>query len=183
MAVLLAASGARAEPARPPTLAEELGAAYESMDTVSCEIRKTTSAGGQTVRMLSRVFYRRPDHVHVDSAAPVKRRIIADGSALYYHEEGRPLGFSRPIAELDGPFLDSLRNIPATPMEHLRKLKGLPEQELPPSPDCPFRRAYQAERRFVVLSCDAQKHLTRLEFFTAPDMAVRTAEYTYEQYA
>ena len=66
--------------AEEPTLAERLCDRYEAIETITCAIRKTTRSPESTVRMLSRVHYRRPDHIHVENVSPVKRRIIADGN-------------------------------------------------------------------------------------------------------
>lgn len=162
-----------------PTLVERLCAEYERIETITCEIRKTTVGGGRTVRMLSRVFYKKPDHIHVDNVAPAKRRIIADGKKFYYHEQGVSRGFSRPIAELTEEWLVSLRNIPGTPMEHLLRLKGTPETPLPATEEFPLRRGYQTEKLFVVLSCDNDGKLVRIEFFKSPEMKEKTAQYDY----
>lgn len=168
--------------ANEPTLAQRLCAGFENIKTVTCEIRKTTTAGGKTVRMLSRVFYKKPDHIHVENVAPVKRRIIADGEKLYYHEEGLPHGFSRPIPELTEKWLSSLRNVPGTPMEHLLKLKQTAETSLPGTPELPLRKAYQTGKVFVVLSCDTEGRLTQIEFFKSPEMKEKTAQYEYSAF-
>ena len=166
-----------------PTLVERLCAEYERIETITCEIRKTTVGGGRTVRMLSRVFYKKPDHIHVDNVAPAKRRIIADGKKFYYHEQGVPRGFSRPIAELTEEWLSSLRNIPGTPMEHLLKLKAIQKEiSLPGTKEFPLRKGYQAEKVFVVLSCDMEKRLIRIEFFDSAEMKEKTGQYDYSAF-
>jgi outer membrane lipoprotein-sorting protein len=178
-AMLVALPDARSDD---QTLAQKLCSAYESIETVSCLIRKTTETPGTNIIMLSRVFYKKPDHIHVENVAPAKRRIIADGSKLYYHEEGVPRGFSRPIPELPPDWLVTLRNIPGTPMEHLLKLRNLKETAMPAEPDLPTRRSYQAERVFVILSCDAESRPTKIEFFKSSDMKEKVAQYTYSMF-
>ena len=133
------------------TVAERLLASYTAIETLSCDFRKDIESPAGNVRRLSRIFFQRPDHLHVDNVSPVKRRIVADGTALYSYIEGDPRGFSRPVSELDQDWLASLRNIPGTAIEHLVRLAGLPEQELYATEDFPVRRGYQAEKVYVVL--------------------------------
>jgi hypothetical protein len=161
------------------TLAQKLCAEYGRLDSVSCEILKTTSADGKSIKWLSRVFYQKGDRIHVENVAPAKRRIIADGKVLYYYAEGDRRGYSKPIPELPAEWLASLHNVPGTPMEHLLKLKDIPETVLEGTTDLPVRRGYQAPKVFVVLSCDKDGKLTRIEFYSAADMQKKTAEYEY----
>ncbi|MDD4869978.1 MAG: hypothetical protein PHR77_05410 [Kiritimatiellae bacterium] len=164
------------------TLAKQLYATYENIETVSCQIRKTTEAGGSSVTLLSRVYYKRPDHIHVENVSPAKRRIIADGKKLFYHEENVSRGFSRPITELEPDWLSHLRSIPGTPMEHLYKLKDLSETSLPGTSDFPVRKSYQASKVFVVLSCDANGRAVQIEFFKSSDMKEKTAQFKYSDF-
>jgi len=169
------------EPSAPdePHLARELCRAYRAVETVYCEIRKVTAVEGRTpVRMLSCVTYRRPDRIHVENAAPVRRRIIADGQTLYYYEQGLPRGFSRPISKLDPEWLAMLRTVPGTPMEHLQRLQDLPETRLPAA-DFPLRALYRATNTVVVLSCDDQKRPVRIEYFASEQMTNRLADCRY----
>lgn len=164
------------------TVAAKLFAAYEYIETISCQIRKTTDGSGSSVTMLSRVFYKKPDHIHVENVSPSKRRIIADGKKLFYHEETVARGFSKPISELEPQWLAHLRNIPGTPMEHLRKLIDIQENELPATPEFPVRKSYQAPKVFVVLSCDTNGCPVQFEFFKAPDMKEKTAQVNYSSF-
>ena len=109
------------------TLAQRLCSNYSQIKTISCEIRKTTKGKGQTLRILSRVHYKFPNHIHVENVSPVKRRIIADGKDLYYYQERNSRGFSKPIDELSETWLTPLRNIPGTALEHLIPLCGIEE--------------------------------------------------------
>jgi len=173
---------AAAEGLHPPSLAERLCTVYAQIKSVSCEIRKTTTGGGKTLRMLSRVHYRAPNCLHVDNVSPVKRTIIADGKRLYYHEAGVPRGFSRPIDELSETWLAPLRNIPGTALEHLLPLSGLPETVLPPSEEGYERCAYQAKGVYVVLTADTDNRLHRIDFFRGEDMQERTGAFTFSHF-
>ena len=161
------------------TLAERICASYSQIKTVSCEIRKTTKGGGHTIRLLSRVHYKTPNHIHVDNVTPVKRTIIADGKKLYYYQEGMPRGFSRPISQLSELWLKSLHNIPGTALEHLMPLCGIDETELPSTEPETIRRGYEVKGIYVVLTADIKNRLTRIDFFKTPQMNSKTGEYIY----
>ena len=164
---LLAGAGAAAAMAQPPeTLVESLCRTYDPIRTLSCSIRKDTTGGGETLHWLTRVYFQRPDHIHVENVAPMQRRIIADGRRLCYYEQGLLRGFARPITELDPDWLTVLRTVPGSPLDQLAGLKGVPETPLPATVDHPLRRAYQATNLYVIVSCDAQRRLCRLESFT-----------------
>jgi len=164
------------------SLAERLCSIYSQIQSVSCEIRKTTKGGLRTMRMLSRVHYKTPNHIHVDNVAPVKRTIIADGERLYYHESGVKRGFSRPISELSETWLASLRNIPGTPVEHLLPLCGVPSEALPASNDGHAREAYTRENVYVVVTADAENRLHRVDFYKSPAMQAKTGEYVFSHF-
>lgn len=163
-------------------VAERLCAMYERVQTVSCEIRKTTRSPEGTVRWLSRVLYKRPDRIHVENVTPVRRRILADGRTLYYHQAGQRRGFARPIVRLDSRWLDALRNVPGSPMEHLVHLRGLPELSAQFATSSLPRVAYQTSRHYVVLTCDETGRLAQVEFFDPSDRSRRTAIYEYAEY-
>ena len=165
-----------------PTLAQKLCDQYQNIKTITCEIRKTTKSSKLTTRMLSRVFYKNPDHIHVDIISPLKRTIIADGKNLYHHNEGASKGFSRPISELDETWLASLKNIPGTPMEHLLRLRNTPETSIPSTEEFPVRKGFQKENLFAVLSCDNLGRLISIEFFKSSDMKEKTGIYTYSEF-
>jgi hypothetical protein len=183
LAIETAAGGTPATPATlEPTLAQRLCERYARVRTVSCNVVKLTTSAGTSVRMLSRVACERPSRVHVEITAPSRRRIVADGARLYYHEEGARLGFSQPVAELNDTWLASMQNLPGTPLEHLLRLKGMAETVLPPSADAPLRRGYASRRIFIVLSCDTNERLSRIEFFATPEMKEKVAQYDYSEF-
>lgn len=172
----LAWTGAAMAETATTNLAGRLCAAYEKLDTVSCRIRKTSNG----VRVLSRVFYQQPRHIHVENVTPTHRRIIADGERLYYYQDGAKRGFSRPVDELTGEWRMALLNVPGTAMRHLLKLRGLPETQLEATDTCPIRRAYTLDDRYVVLSCDAQQRLVKVQYYRATehDRLVAETEFT-----
>lgn len=155
---------------------------YSEIETLSCEIRKTTAAGGETARMLSRVFYRIPNHIHVDNVSPIKRRIVADGQNLYYYQTGCSKGFSKPIATLEGEMLAKLKEVPGTAMEHLLRMKDIPETVLAPSDGFPVRRGYKTATVFAVLALDELGRPARISFFRSDSMQELVAQYDYSDF-
>ena len=59
--------------ARADTLAERLLATYSNVTAVACEVRRDSGNGSGSVRMLSRVYFQRPDHLHVETVSPIGR--------------------------------------------------------------------------------------------------------------
>jgi len=54
------------------TVRERVLKPYEAVQSLSCEIRRDTPLPeGQTLRMFSRVYYQRPDRLHVENFSPV----------------------------------------------------------------------------------------------------------------
>lgn len=164
---------------RAETLADRLVAGYDAVQSVQCEVRRDTSSDGRMGRRLSRVYFRRPDHLHVQVVSPLPRRIVADGTNLYSYIDGDARGFAAPIANLDENWLISLRQVPGTPLDHLLRLRGVAEEELPSSPEFPVRRGYQKESVYVVLSLDASNRLARVEFFKGGLLGAPAARYDY----
>ncbi len=165
----------------PVTLAQKLCDNYSQIKTLSCQIRKTTKGGEQTVRLLSRVHYKFPNQIHVENVSPIKRTIIADGKILYYYQERSLRGFSQPIDELSDLWLASLHNIPGTALEHLIPLHGIEETKLSNTENGLIQRGYQAKNTFVVLIVDSKTQLQQINFFKDPEMQTKTGQYIYSK--
>lgn len=168
------------------TLAERILSTYDAVQTVSCEVRKDTETAQGKTRMLSRVYWQRPDMVHIENVMPSlgsgKRRIVSDGKSLCIHEQDAKQGYSRPVSELDADKLIELRKLPGTPMDHLLRLKGVEEKSLDGTPDFPVRSGYQTARNFVVLCADATGRLARVQFFKTSAMDEQIGEYEYDSF-
>jgi len=164
------------------TLAERILASYDPVQSVSCEIRKDSEAGGKTMRMLSRVYYEKPDRLHVDQPAPIPRRIVVDGKTFYSYIDGDPKGFSRPVEKLNEEMLINLRKVPGTAMDHLMKLKGIAETNMEPTVEFMERKGYDTGKLFVVLSMDATGRLARIEYFPSPAMKETTLQCDYSDF-
>ena len=173
LAVLAMACGARGE-----TVLERVLKSTDAVQSLSCEIRRDTPLpDGQTMRMLSRVYFQRPDRLHVENYSPVKRRIVSDGTVFRSYTEGAPKGFSRPVAELDAEMLRSLRMVPGSSSNMLEPLRGAEEAMLEATEEFPVRASYSNGKSFAVLSLDGQGRLARFELFSSPamtDLQMRT---------
>lgn len=177
--IFAAMLGASAVQAAEPTLAERLCASYSQVESVSCRVRKTSEVDGKTATLLSQVYYQRPDRMHVENIAPVRRRIIADGLQFYYYVEGMAKGYSCPLTRLEGEWSIMQKSVPGSAMEHLLRLQGVPEIALDGTSDFPVRRGYVREKVFVVLACDLEGRLARVEFFKTAAMKNLTAQVEY----
>ena len=156
-------------------LLERLLAENGRTHTLRCEIRRELEMEGVTLPTLSRIWFERPDRLRVETALPEPRRIVADGTAIYKWIDGQPQGVRIPLAEAPEPELLQLRKTPGTAEEYLLRLKGLPEEPLPPEPGFPVRRAYlpPAPHPYTVLALDETGRLARIEFFDAANRTNR----------
>lgn len=180
--MLMVSVFALAASVRAETLAERLLAGYAPVQTVSCEARKDTRTAGGSVRMLSRVFYERPDRLHVENVSPIPRRIVCDGTNFFSFVEGDPKGFSRPVGLLDEEMAIQLRKVPGTAMDHLMRLEGVAEDVLSPTAESPVRRGYATDSVYFVICCDATGRLARIELYPDASMKNEAGAYTYEQF-
>jgi hypothetical protein len=167
MAALVWMAGA----ARGETVRERILKPYDAVQSLSCDIRRDTPLpDGNTLRMLSRVYYQRPDRLHVENFSPVKRRIVSDGEVFRSFTEGAPKGFSRPVAELNEEMLRNLRMVPGSAANLIAVLADAAEVPLEPTPEHPVRAGYDNGKSFAVLSLDAAGRLARFELFSSPAM-------------
>jgi len=160
------------------TVRERVLKSYDAVQNLSCEIRRDSPLpDGQTLRMLSRVYYQRPDRLHVENFSPVKRRIVSDGSVFRSYTEGAPKGFSRPVADLNEEMLRNLRMVPGSAANVLEMLADVPEVLLEATDAFPVRAGYDNGKAFAVLSLDDQGRLARFELYGSPamtDLSTRT---------
>lgn len=171
MATWMAAMMAATIAARGETVLERVLKPLDAVQSLSCEIRRDTPLpDGQTMRMLSRVYYQRPDKLHVENFSPVKRRIVSDGAVFRSFTEGAPRGFSRPVAELNDEMLRNLRMVPGSAANLLEGLKGVAEVALDPTAEFPVRAGYDNGKSFSVVSLDGQGRLARFEVFGSAAM-------------
>ncbi|MFC1497155.1 outer membrane lipoprotein carrier protein LolA [Verrucomicrobiota bacterium] len=164
------------------TVAERLLVQYDKINTMSCEVRKTVIRQNDKTRTLSRIHFQKPDRIHVHNISPVDRYIIADGNNLYHYIKGDPHGFSSPITKLEESWLMQLRRVPGTAMDHLIRLKGVPETRLEPTTESPVRAGYQLSKVYAVLSLDDAGRLVQINFYKTPKMKECLAQHTYSMF-
>jgi outer membrane lipoprotein-sorting protein len=164
------------------TAAERLIAAYDSVASASCEIVRDSVTDSGRLRTLSRVDVLRPGRIHVETVAPVRRRIVADGTNLYFYQQGEAAGLKRPVAELDEAWRIQLQRLPGTALDHLYRLRGATERALPATDRFPRRIGYALAALQVALAFDPSNRLTRIEYYRDAAMSQRTAVYTYSQF-
>jgi len=158
-------------PLQAETVLERVLQPYDAVSNLSCEIRRDSPLpDGKTLRMLSRVYYQRPDRLHVERFSPVKRRIVSDGTVFRSHTEGMPKGFSRPVDELDVEMTRNLRMVPGSAANVLEMLDGAMEVMMDGTEAFPVRAGYDNGKSFTVLSLDKLGRLARFEIFSTPAM-------------
>lgn len=162
------------------TVAARLMASYDAVQTLSCAVRRDMPLpDGNTMRMLSRVYYQRPDKLHVENHSPVKRRTVSDGTVFRQYAEGAPKGFSRPVAELNEEMLFNLRMVPGSAMNLLAMVQDSPETLLDGTAEFPVRAAYDRGHSYAVVSLDAEGRLARFEMFSSAAMTDLQARTDY----
>jgi len=153
------------------TVQERVLQSYNTVSNLSCEIRRDNPLpDGETLRLLSRVYYQRPDCLHVERFSPVKRRIVCDGTVFRSYTEGLPKGFSKPVADLDAEMIRNLRMVPGSAANVLELLDGSTEVMLEGTEQYPTRAGYDNGKSFAVLSLDDKDRLVRFEIFSTPAM-------------
>lgn len=183
MAMLVLAAGA----ARAETVLERVLKPYESVQSLSCDIRRDTPLpDGNTLRMLSRVYYQRPDKLHVENASPVQRRIVSDGTVFRSYTQGAPKGFSRPVKDLSEEMLRNLRMVPGSAANMLEILKDAKEVPLEPTAEFPVRAGYDNGKSFAILNLDDKGRLARFEIYSSAaltDLLTRTDFSAFQEVA
>ncbi len=152
------------------TRVDQLLAGYRQITNLVCDVRKDSVRPEGEGRMLSRVWFEAPNHLLVENSTPARRRILCDGKTQYFHSEEEQTALKFPFAELPLDMQIQAQSVPASPMEHLLRLKGLEETPLPAMEGYPVRTGYHTDKLFAVLCFDATGRLARLEFYTSPAM-------------
>lgn len=162
--------------------AARLLARLGAIRTVACEVRRETETGAGRLVLLSRVFYQRPDRLHVENYAPVRRRIVCDGTNFVSHVEGQPRAFARRVDELSPEMLAELRREPGTAADQLLRLRDLPESVLPSPGPGRTRLGYAGARVFTVLELDARDRVASVTFHADRGTAETLGEVVYDDY-
>jgi hypothetical protein len=172
--------------ARADEVLDKLIADLDRIRSVSCEVERVTASEDGQLRLLIRVFYQHGGRLHVENVKPARRRIITDGTTLYFKAEGFEQGFSAPLADLEKQdfWRDQIRRIPGTASDHLWRIASakVPGENLDPEPGLPVRRGYATARLYAVLALDDQGRLARVEYFRDATRKERTAVIDYSEW-
>jgi hypothetical protein len=158
-------------------------APYEALEAMSCEVRKTTESDGRKIRALSRVYFQRPDRLHVENILPLRRRYVADGQRLFYYIEGDAKGFSRTIEDLPEDWLRSLRTVPSSPMDPLLRIADGEETRLKSSQEGFVRLRVARDDLIAILTVEEPfNRLRKIEFFHETSEESASAVYVYDHF-
>ena len=158
------------------TVVRQVCRPYEAIQTMSCEVRRDKEMpDGDVMRMMSRVHFKRPNLLNVETLSPFKRRIVADGAVYRSHAEGQSKGLVSPVEKLPKEKQAELRMVPGTLCDALDLLMDKEEKRLEPLADFPVRAGYASDKSFTVLSLDSSNRLARLEVFSDADMGTLVA--------
>ncbi len=151
---------------------ENLRMPYQQIKTLSCEIRRDiTLPEGETLRMLSRVYYERDDRMHAETFSPVRRRMVCNGKILRMFIEGANKGFESPVIKLDQEMLVNLRSVPGSPENYLMVIENAREVPLEPLDNSSQERSgFDNGKSFTVVSTDNIGRVVRIEVFESPEM-------------
>jgi len=174
MAALVVAGTAMGEDVAIP-LVDRLIEANGKIQSMRCDIRREVEVKDRLVSTLSRIWFARPDHLHVETVTPNPRRIVVDGEAIYKWIDGQSEGVRIPLAEAPEAELLQVRRLPASGEEYLLRLKGAPETPLPAEDGFTVRRAYTpaAPHPYTIVALDEEGRLARIELFNPEDHSHR----------
>ena len=165
------------------TLWQRAVAPYAAVSNLSCEVRRDAPLpSGGTARMLSRVDFARGDRMHVETVAPLARRIVCDGTRFRVHMEGEPNGYEAAVSNLPAVMLVNLRSVPGSPEMALQPLAGVKEVPLPATSAYPRRAGYDNGKTFTVVSLDDAGRLALIEVFDGAGMPKRVATTKFTGY-
>ena len=171
--------GAQSGSATAQTRVDQLLTDYSRIMTMSCEIRKDSATPDGEGRMLSRVWFEAPNRLLVENFTPFKRKILCDGQNLYYYADDGNTAIQQPFNEIRDDMRLQTQSVPASPMEHLFRLKGLPETNLTATTQWPVRTGYTASNLYAVLCFDSTNRLAIVEFYTSAEMTNCYAKTVY----
>ena len=158
------------------TVVQQVCRPYEAVQTMSCEVRRDKELpNGDVMRMMSRVHFKRPNLLNVETLSPFKRRIVADGTTYRSYIEGQSKGLLSLVEKLPQEKQAELCTVPGTPGDALGLLTGKAETRLDPLAEFPVRAGYVSDKSFTVLSLDSSNRLVRLEVFSDADMGTLVA--------
>jgi len=158
------------------TVVRQVCRPYDAIQTMSCEVRRDKELpDGDVMRMMSRVHFKRPNLLNVETFSPFRRRIVADGTTYRSYAEGQSRGLISPVEKLPEEKQAELRMVPGTLGDALGLLLDKEETRLDPLAEFPVRAGYASANSFTVLNLDSSNRLARLEVFSDASMGALVA--------
>lgn len=174
--LLLASLAAAATPA------PDLEAPYAGLETLSCDVERVSKVPQGELRILSRVFHRKPGRLLVENFAPGRRKILSDGKTLFFHDASFKKGFRQDLSKLDDWWNAQIANLPCTPFEHTRRLRGIEPRVL--KEDAGGRLlGYAPSNAWVEVKVDARGLIQSLDLYSGPDHATQFGRVEYTGYS
>jgi outer membrane lipoprotein-sorting protein len=165
------------------TIIDNIIKQYSKIHSVSCVVSRTITFNELENRLLSRVYYERPNKLHVQQTAPLKRRIVCDGTNFFYYIKGDPKGYSQPVDKLSEKQIIELQKIPGSPEDILYRLVDLKPEKLPGNEEFPTQLAYTTTNKLnIIIFIDDNKLIKKIHFFENKKLTKLTSSYEYNNF-
>ena len=156
---------------------------YSKINSVSCVVSRTIAFKELETRLLSRVYYERPNKLHVQQTAPIERRIVCDGTNFFYYIKGDPKGYSQPVDKLSEKQIIELQKIPGSSEDILYRLVDLKPKELPGNEEFPTQLAYSTTNNLnIIIFINDKKLIKKIVFFKDKELTKLTSTYEYSNF-
>lgn len=163
---------------------------YSAVTNFSCGVRrempqisKDGSPSG-AIRLTSRVYFARGDKINVENIAPLRRRIVSDGTNLVSFMEGDEKGSKMAVSSLPADLLANLRAVPGTCEEILMRLDETTERIVPPLEGMSKRAVYRAAGSedgspVTVVNLDSSGRVALIEVYSDKSLKDRVMRTEY----
>lgn len=156
---------------------------YSKINSVSCMVSRTIVFNEQETRLLSRVYYEKPNKLHVQQTVPFDRKIICDGTNFFYYIKGDPKGYSQQVDKLSEKQTIELQKIPGSPEDILYHLIEIVPKKLPGNEQFPIQLAYTTTNALnVVILIDNKNLIRKINFFENNEFVKLTSTYEYNNF-
>ena len=161
--------------------APDLEAPFAGLRTLSCDVERVSKVPQGELRILSRVFHQAPGKLLVENFSPGRRKILCDGTTLYFHDASFQKGFRRETAKLDDWWNGQIANLPCTPFEHTRRLRGI-EPRVLKEEGGERLLGYAASNAWVEVRVGAKDLIQSIDLYSGPDHAFQFGRVEYTRY-
>ncbi|MDA3799550.1 MAG: hypothetical protein PF692_10770 [Kiritimatiellae bacterium] len=156
---------------------------YSKIKSVSCIVSRVITFNEKDTRLLSRVYYERPNKLHVQQTSPLNRRIICDGTNFFYYIDGDPKGYSSPVDKLSEQQIIELVKVPGTSEDILYRLKNIEPKELSGNEEYPTQLAFTTTNNLnIIVYITDEKRIEKIDFFESNEFAKLTSSSHYSNF-